>query len=88
MEISGIIDCIAVENNNGNNKKVLTLSMGREVLFVEFQGKNITLLDDYQSGDDVIINARFNGKVSGLGRKYNNIIGRRIRPNSEVAIEA
>lgn len=82
MEISGIIDCIAVENNNGNDKKVVTLNMGKEVLFVEFQGKNITLIEDYHQGDDVTVYVKFNGKVSGLGRKYNNIIGRRIRLNS------
>ncbi|GLB47824.1 hypothetical protein [Neptunitalea lumnitzerae] len=78
MELTGKIDCIAVENNNGNDKKMLTLVNGREVLFVEFQGKNIHLLDTFEKGDEVSIQARFNGKISGLGRKYNNIIGKRI----------
>ncbi|GLB52997.1 hypothetical protein NBRC110019_20370 [Neptunitalea chrysea] len=78
MELSGKIDCITVENNNGNDKKVVTLVNGREILFVEFQGKNIQLLDEYHTGDDVTVQVRFNGKVSGLGRKYNNIIAKRI----------
>ena len=80
LEIEGTIDDITTENNNGSEKKVITLKAGRSnTLFVEFQGNKVNLLDGFIKGDRVIIKPRYNGKVSKIGRKYNNIIGKTIK---------
>lgn len=78
--IKGKIEKITTEHNYGKQKKVITLQMGRHnTVFVEFQGNMISWLDSYSEGDQVSVRVRFNGKVSNLGRKYNNIIAKSIK---------
>lgn len=78
--IEGTIETIETEHNHGKKKKVITLQMGRHnTVFVEFQGKMMDWLDSYSEGDRVSMRIRFNGKVSSLGRKYNNIIAKSIK---------
>lgn len=80
IEVTGTIETIELENNNGQNKKIITLQAGRNnKLFIEFQGKMIYELDTYSVGNKVSIRVRFNGKISKLKRKYNNIIGKSIK---------
>lgn len=80
ITIEGKIDKITTELNNGKEKKVITLKMGRHnTVFVEFQGRMMEWLDSYHEGDRVQMRIRFNGKVSSLGRKYNNIIAKSIK---------
>lgn len=84
MEIEGTVAAITKENNNGHTKKVLTLITHKtHVLFVEFQGKHMQKLEGVAQGDKVAITVYFNGKVSHLGRRYNNIIGRSIQKLQE-----
>lgn len=79
LEINGSIAEIATENNNGRDKKVIEVHAGRNnVVFVEFQGKMMNKVNEFSNGDKVNIKFRFNGKVSKLGRRYNNIIGKSI----------
>lgn len=78
--IEGKIEKIATEKTHLREKKVVTLKMGTcNTVFVEFQGKSISWLDSYNEGDRVQMRIRFNGKVSSLGRKYNNIIAKSIK---------
>lgn len=80
MEIEGYVQAIAIENNNGHDKKVITVSTADDqVLFVEFQGKARKLVREIIPQDKVRIRFKFNGKVSKIGRKYNNIIGKSIK---------
>lgn len=80
IEISGTIEKIITESNNGRDKKVVTLQAGRNnILFVEFQGKMMDKLKPFEDGDRVEIRLRFNGKTSKLGRNYNNLIGKSIK---------
>lgn len=80
IEIQGTIEHIKIENNNGRDKKVVTLQMGRSnTVFVEFQGKMSDELQEFQSGHKVQIRIRFNGKTSNLGRHYNNIVAKSIK---------
>lgn len=79
IEIEGLIVELATENNNGVDKKVVTLNAGRNnTLFVEFQGKMAQRLKGFNTGDRARIKIRFNGKVSKLGRRYNNLIAKEI----------
>jgi len=85
MEIEGRVEAIGNENNNGHEKKVITLATGKDnVLFVEFQGRNRGLVKDVSTGDRVRIKIRFNGKVSNLGRRYNNIIGKSLTKREQL----
>lgn len=80
MEIEGIVEAINKENNNGHDKKVLTIAAGKNnTLFVEFQGKLMEKVRDVNPNDRVKVKIRFNGKVSQIGRRYNNIIGKSIK---------
>lgn len=80
LELQGTIEEIVQENNNGHDKLVVTLQAGRNnKVFIEFQGKYRKLLDGYSEGQRVEIRVRFNGKVSKLGRRYNNIIAKSIQ---------
>lgn len=79
IKITGIIENIEVVNNNGNDKKMLTLKLGSsDTVFIEFQGNKSSLLDGFSEGHKVQIKIKFTGKVSSLDRRYNNIIGTRI----------
>lgn len=80
IELKGRIEKIETENNNGRDKKVVTLQLGRSnTVFVEFQGKMADAVNDFNEGQDVQVKIRFNGKVSNLNRKYNNIVGKSIK---------
>lgn len=80
IAVQGTIEKITTENNNGREKKVVTLQMGRHNrLFVEFQGKLTEAIDGFQEGQRAEIKIRFNGKTSQLGRNYNNIIAKSIK---------
>lgn len=80
MELTGIIKAIDLENNNGNDKKVVTLVVeNNEICFVEFQNRNIKKLTSIEVGEIVSIIIKFNGKISRLGRKYNNLVAKSIR---------
>lgn len=79
-EIKGTVEAIEKENNNGHDKKILTVKVGRNnVVFVEFQGNKINILNNISAGQKVVIKFRFNGKISKMGRRYNNIIGKSIK---------
>lgn len=79
IKITGIIEKIESQNNNGSDKKVVTLKLeSSDTVFIEFQGNKSSLLDDFIEGHKAQIKIKFNGKVSTLDRKYNNIIGTRI----------
>lgn len=80
LAIEGTIEAIVTENNNGKDKKVLTIQSGRNnTIYVEFQGKMMHTLNGYSEGQRVEVRVRFNGKTSKLGRRYNNIIGKSIK---------
>lgn len=80
IEIEGTIVEIANENNNGRDKKVMTLNAGRNnILFIEFQGRMTEEADKFKADQHVKIRIRFNGKVSKLGRRYNNLIAKSIQ---------
>lgn len=80
FQIYGIIQSIDTEDNNGKIKKVVTLKAGNSnLLFIEFQGKTQQYLSKYKTNDKVLIDFRYNGKQSKLGRKYNNIIAKNIK---------
>jgi len=90
-EYTGSIEKISLHNNNGNDKVVIHLNILGHVpramanyvsntLFVEFQGSNIKKTKNFREGDEVCIGCYHNGKVSKLGRLYNNIVGYRIKP--------
>lgn len=79
IQLIGIIEKIETQNNNGSDKKVVTLKLeSSDKAFVEFQGNRSSLLDDFSESHKVQINIKFKGKVSNLGRRYNNIIGTHI----------
>jgi hypothetical protein len=76
IELKLNIDEITTENNNGNEKKILSGTYGEsEKVFIEFQGKHQKKLKTFKQGDSVWVMFRFNGKVSKIGRRYNNLIG-------------
>lgn len=80
IKLTGIIKMIDIENNNGNDKVVLTLSPQtskglEQIMFIEFQGKYSRRTLDVKVSDLVQVSVLFNGKISALGRRYNNIIG-------------
>ena len=80
-ELTGTIQTITQENNNGKDKKIVTLNAGRNnILFIEFQGKMMNVLENFRENQQVKIRLRFNGKISKLGRRYNNLIGKSINP--------
>ena len=80
MEITGVVEAINNENNNGHDKKELTIAAGKNnTLFVEFQGKTMEKVWDISPNDKVKVNIRFNGKVSKIGRRDNNIVGKSIK---------
>lgn len=81
IELELTIDQITVENNNGNDKVVLSCkNQKNKLLFIEFQGKNVKKVEPFIEGQIVNISFSFNGKISSLGRRYNNIIGHSIKP--------
>lgn len=80
IQLNGTIQKITKENNNGKEKKVVTLQAGKHnTLFIEFQGNMIEKLEPFQKGSKIEVSIRFNGKESALGRKYNNIIAKTIK---------
>lgn len=80
IAVQGTIEKIKTENNNGREKKVVTLQMGRHnTLFIEFQGKQTEAIKNFREGQKAEITIRFNGKTSQLGRNYNNIIAKSIK---------
>lgn len=79
INVTGIIENIETQNNNGSDKKVVTLKLGSsDTVFIEFQGNKSSILDDFSEGHKVQIKIKFIGKVSRLDRRYNNIIGTHI----------
>lgn len=80
IEITGTVQGIEKENDNGHIKNVVTLLTGKKnLLFIEFQGKSIYKTKSIKTGKEVSVKVVFNGKRSMLGRKYNNIIGKSIK---------
>ncbi len=80
LEVNGTIEEIVQENNNGHNKKVVTLQAGKNnTLFIEFQGRYMKYLDGFFEGQRVSVKIRFNGKISKLNRRYNNIVAKSIK---------
>ena len=81
MTIKGIIESIEIDNANGHEKKVVTLSLGVwKNVFIEFRGQRMNLLNNLKQDDAVAVNASFNGKISkSTGIRYNNIIGLEIK---------
>ena len=79
-EVRGTIQSVEAENNNGREKKVVTLAMGRsDKIFIEFQGRAGELVSSSMIDKNVSVRIVFNGKVSKLGRRYNNILGKSIK---------
>jgi len=80
LTFSGKILKIETVNNNGNDKKVVTIAGGSSnVGFFDFFGKYQELLNGLKKGDEVLIKFRLNGKVSKLGVKHNNNVGKSIK---------
>jgi hypothetical protein len=78
-DLRGTIKAIDFENNNGNDKKVVHLEISsHQILFIEFQGQSTELVKPIHLGKKVEIKILYRGKVSKIGRKYNNIIGKSI----------
>lgn len=50
-----------------------------ELAFVEFQRKMAPVATIYKPGDRVSIKVKFNGKTSGLGKDYNNLVAKQIK---------
>lgn len=79
IKLTGTIEKIETQNNNGSDKKVVTLKLAsNDTVFIEFQGSKSSLLDDFIEGHRAQISIKFKGKVSNLERMYNNIIGTHI----------
>lgn len=80
VEIIGTIKSIKEETFEGKVKKIVALSMGAgELAFVEFQRKMAPVATIYKPGDRVSIKVKFNGKTSGLGKDYNNLVAKQIK---------
>lgn len=79
MELNGTIKNIKEETFEGRVKKIVALSMDKgELAFIEFQRKMAPVANLYKPGDRVCIKVKFNGKTSGLGKDYNNIVAKNI----------
>lgn len=83
-KLIGMVQKIEVENNNGNEKVVITLSPKNKrgfggMLFIEFQGSNIDKTNGVKVFDNIIVDVVFKGKISYNGNRFNNIIGKSIK---------
>lgn len=50
-----------------------------QLLFVEFRASRTKIIAPFKESQQVIISVVYEGKVSKLGKQYNNIVGRSAR---------
>ncbi len=67
------------EITGGFAKKTLWITNKKGGAFIDFRGNNRLLLNGFDVGDWVTISFEFDGKISKIGKYYNNLIGTSIK---------
>jgi len=81
MTITGTIESIEYRNNNGHEKKVVTiLPDHHQRAFVEFRGCRIEELDSFKEYDNIEVDVAIKGTISkNTGIQYNNLVAYAVR---------
>lgn len=74
--IKGTIESIEYRNNNGHEKKVITIVPDhRQRAFVEARGWNMDKISAAKEGDEIKVEVMLEGKIAkGSGVRYNNLV--------------
>ncbi|WP_448607620.1 hypothetical protein [Paenimyroides ceti] len=75
--VTGYIDKFSYCTTNGKNKVELHIRLPetKALVFIQFQGRKIDKLQNFTINQLVSVAYEFNGKVSSMGKNYNNLIG-------------